>query len=154
MFYNTCFNIYTKKFLIVTCTSLLSLLPLCTAYTVDKSASEVFKKWLNYQQIIPDVNLASMQDNLSPVFFDVFKMRYQNHIPDVKNLNPFLSSFTAGHINEFGCTFSEPYNPIFIENLRQFYTLIEYDIPGLFDFFKQHQFAQTDQNKNEEDANT
>lgn len=134
-------------------TSLLSLLPLCTSYAVDKPASEVFKKWLNYQQIIPDVNLASMKDNLSPVFFNIVKMRYQKHIPEVTYLNPFLSSCTAGHINEFGCNFSEPYDPVFIENFRQFYTLIEHDISGLFDFFKQHQFAQADQIKNEEGAN-
>ncbi|MBM3887037.1 hypothetical protein FJ364_03835 [Candidatus Dependentiae bacterium] len=122
-----------KKFLTTTlCALSISL----STHAIVKDASEVFKRWIQIQQIIPDCSFKDLPSEINEQFVQDFKTSYEMQIAVLNKQLPFLKTFSNGCINDYGYQISVPLNEIFEQNIKTFYELADTDISNLLDLLE------------------
>ncbi len=117
-------------------TGLITAVCFTTAATlaaVTKHETDVFGKWLAWQQIYNDRNIADVANNLDDTFLNNFRDHYQKNIPLLKNLTPLLATITNNLVQEDGYLLAPPLTQEMHENLRYLYEQIENNMPAFVD---------------------
>lgn len=126
MFMVYTFNRHYKLALILTAIVLNAYSsPRCQAAVV-KQAETVFKKWLEWQQVIDCERLSQRAHDEN--FFEQFKKLYQDNLTTVKPLNTFLKQLTNNIINEHGFQISWPIDETFRNNLLALQNALDQDV--------------------------
>lgn len=131
-----------KNNLLLTIVSFIALSSSAAGMT-SKRAEDVFKKWLSWQQIMPERNVASMTDHLNDNFLVSFRQQYEKTAPALEPLTPFLNTLTASHINQHGYFLRTPISEPLVANLSGLYHLVQNDMNGFIDFLKHSNFLPT-----------
>lgn len=126
---------FTKKNVLKTLIVAVMLSTSAFAKTA-KQADEVFKKWIDMQEIIPERDLASMANHINDDFLLSFKYHYQATAPALLTFMPFLQSVTAGHITDQGYSLKTPIESSLRESLADFYTLLSQGMPEFINLLK------------------
>jgi hypothetical protein len=117
-----------------------SLLVLATlshtpSLAVVKDATEVFKRWIQIQQVIPDCVFQDLAPSINEQFVQDFKAAYETQLQTLNKQRTFLSSFTGGCITDHGYQISMPLNDTFTQNIKTAYLLADTNIGELLNFF-------------------
>lgn len=131
--------LFTKKISLAVLTLCVTL-PTLTMAKTTKRAEDVFKKWIDIQEIMPDKNLATMADQLNDDFLASFKNQYEQSAPLLTSLTPLLDSITASHINSHGYFLKAPMNDMLTSSLSNLYQLLQNDMPGFINLVKDSNF--------------
>jgi hypothetical protein len=133
---------------------LFSLVAICSigliaqAQTIKK-ADDVFSKWLEWQQIIPDRDLTTLQ--LTDASLPIIKTNYEKSVSLLAPLTQFLDDMTSSCISEYGYNFKPPISKALVENLTGIYQVIEHDMPSFIKFLELSQMVSSE-NKQSEDG--
>ncbi len=119
-----------KKILAAT---LFALTTSMTSNAVVKDAAEVFKRWIQIQQIIPDCSFQPLTETINEQFVEDFKASYEMQLRVFNRQLPFLKTFTNGCMTDYGYQIAMPLNDVFLQNLQTFYLLADTDIGSLVD---------------------
>lgn len=104
-----------------------------------RQASDVFKKWSSWQQVLPDHNLAQAfnQDiNRAPAI----KACYEQNLTKLRALSDFLAPLSDNAINSYGHRIPTSLSEVFNRNLMALTRHAENNIPAFIDELKAHQF--------------
>lgn len=113
----------------------LAILSPLNTLAVVKDASDVFRRWIQIQQVIPDCNFRDLKNSINDQFVQDFKITYETQLQTLNKQRTFLNAFTGGCITEHGYQISWPLNDIFTQNVKTFYELAETDIEHVLKFF-------------------
>ncbi len=120
----------------------LSSLGLIAQAQTIKKADEVFSKWLEWQQVIPDKDLTTL--SLSDASLPIIKNNYEKFAQLLAPLTLFLDDITSSCINEYGYNFKPPINKSLVENFTGIYQVIEHDMPSFIKFLEFSQLLSSD----------
>lgn len=95
------------------------------AQPITKQANEVFAKWLEWQQIMPDKDLTTMTAHLDASHI---KQQYVSAISTLKPLEQLLDKLTASHINPDGFILRNPVADPIKQNFSAVYELMQNDM--------------------------
>ncbi len=123
-------KINKKSILIFLSTLVLVHNFLDAAPVVTKKATEVFKKWLEWQRLYEPVNIAQQQDVLVQQFFKNYRSCYEQNLLILRaHFLPLLQTLTDNQINEHGHHIKETDNKTITETLKKLYASIDGDMP-------------------------
>jgi len=109
-----------------------------------KKAEDVFKKWLEWQQIMPDMSIASMSSELNDAFISNFKSLYEKNLTTLRSLNPVLSVIMNQNITDRGYTLRNQIDPVSKENLTQLFSSFDNNMPGFINFMRSSPLVNAD----------
>lgn len=114
-----------------------------TTFTLNaaevRQASDVFKKWSSWQQVLPDYNLAQTfcQTNRAPAI----KACYEHNLTKLRPLSDFLAPLSDNAINRHGHHITTSLPQLFTDNLTALITQAEDNIPAFIKLLKVHGFT-------------
>lgn len=133
-----------KKFL---ATALLALAAASAQSAVVKDASEVFKRWIQIQQLMPDCVFSDLSGSINEAFVQDFRVSYEMQLQLLNKQHAFLNALTGGCITEHGYQIGWPMTDQFKQNLAIFYALVDTDIGGVLNFFQALNLFQVEGDK-------
>lgn len=110
------------------------------ATPVVKQAREVFKKWLEWQRLLPECNISSLKTTIDDSFAASFKKYYESKLLLLRSYSPFLQEVTGGKINEYGHQLGGPLPHEFKQAIGLIYDLIQYNMTDFIDLIKSMPF--------------
>ena len=122
-----------KKFLAVV---LLALTAGSVQSAVVKDAAEVFKRWIQIQQIMPECSFRDLAGSVNEQFVQDFRVSYEMQLQLLNKQHAFLNALTGGCITEHGYQIGWPMRDAFIQNIVTFYALADTSIDGALDFLE------------------
>jgi hypothetical protein len=104
-----------------------------------RQASDVFKKWSSWQQVLPDHNLAQTfcQTNRAPAI----KKCYEHNLTKLRPFSDFLTPLSDNTINKHGHHISTVLPNIFTNNLEDLTTQAENNIHNFIKLLKVNGFT-------------
>ncbi len=120
------------------------------AYAMIKHETEVFGKWLAWQQIYYDRNIADVSKDLNDDFITNFKNQYKKNIPLLKPLTSLLNKITEGQISNTGFLVRTPIADGMRNQLSFIYENIENNMPAVIEYLANGGMASRDSSKIEE----
>ena len=105
-----------------------------TTKALVKDARDVFKRWIQIQQVIPDRDFASLTEQITPAFIEDFKTSYEINLPIINKQLPFLTTLSNGLIDQYGYQIRYPLDEFFVSNLQKIYQLADTDVAALLNF--------------------
>lgn len=111
----------------------------CTLNAEIKQASDVFKKWSLWQQVLPDHNLvqAFEQKNRAPTI----KRFYEQNLTKLRVFSDFLTPLSDNAINKYGHHINTSLPQLFTDNLTQLIAQAENNIPAFIHLLKGYGFS-------------
>lgn len=120
-----------------------TLLTASSFAAIVKDASDVFKRWISIQQIIPDVSFESYNKSTDPIFVADFRAQYETQLQLLSRHKRFLNNLTGGCITDYGYQITWPLKETFFENIKMFNHLADSDIGELLKFLKKMDLFET-----------
>jgi len=105
-----------------------------TAKATTKHETEVFGKWLAWQQVYHDQTISNLKNNLSDSFIKIFKNHYEKNIIALKPLVSLLGIITNDSIGPDHFSLKPPLDEKIKSNLGTIYDNIEHNVPAFIDY--------------------
>ncbi len=131
----------TKK---ITLNVLLILLIIPSINAIEaKRASDVFKKWLTWQECFTPVNLADEQEKLAQQFSKNFKTVYEQYLPLLRTYHtPFLQKLTDSQVSEAGHQITDLRHENIRSTLTKLYVAAQNDMPTFINMLNNLSFNE------------
>lgn len=115
-----------------------------------EKATNVFRKWIDCQEIYQDCDFAKKAELLDDNFLLAFKENYENDFAQLKFFNLFLSGLSDNQINENGYQLKPPLNETMKFRLRLLYHLIDTDFESFIECLRLNGFTAHNEENQEE----
>lgn len=103
---------------------------------VVKDASEVFKRWIQIQQLMPDCVFSDLTSSINESFVQDFRVSYEMQLQLLNKQHAFLNALTGGCITQYGYQIGWPMTVQFNKNITSFYALADTDVAGALKFLE------------------
>jgi hypothetical protein len=110
------------------------LLATSTMWATTKHETEIFGKWLAWQQIYHDQTISNLKNDLSDNFVKIFKNHYEKNIIALKPLVPLLGVITNDSVGPDHFLIKPPLDEKIKNNLSTVYENIEHNVPAFIDY--------------------
>jgi hypothetical protein len=133
---------YQKIQMIIFISFICMNLSLTLYSTVTKKASDVFKKWTEWQHVYhADCNLEELITFIkTDDFVKAFERNYRSSLELFLSNRDFLGNITDGHVNSYGFSFLSPISPKFVENISDAYRFVFKNMPDFIIFLDKNGF--------------
>lgn len=129
---------------------------ICTISTLNakeiRQASDVFKKWISWQKIVPDCNVAQIFQGQNRAL--TIKKYYEQNLAKLRRTITFLDALSNGAINKHGHQIKTVLSPTFESNLIQLVASAHGDMPLFLQYLKEFQFSEIPHASMTEQINT
>ncbi len=110
---------------------------IATLNAENRDASVVFKKWTEWQHIMPNHSIRSLTEVTgTPGFAQQFKRQYESSIKQLEPIMPTLSVITHGKVGPYGAIFRETLDENIVKNIQSLQEMIDNDMPSFIQFLK------------------
>ncbi|MFA5075235.1 MAG: hypothetical protein WC436_03985 [Candidatus Babeliales bacterium] len=119
--------------------------------TVD--AEDFFKKWVQIQHVLSDIDLCEMKDSLNVVRLQDLSDRYATNLHFFKTLIKFFNLKTSNNFEKMLFDSQLSYDKQLKENIFKIYDLIQKDFPAFVNLLKKNGFSKVNSSSEEDRIN-
>ncbi|MCF7799774.1 hypothetical protein K9L05_04220 [Candidatus Babeliales bacterium] len=119
--------------------------------TVD--SEYVFKKWVQIQHVLSDIDVRNMEDSLNVSRLQDLSDRYATNLHFFKTLIKFFNLKTNNNFEKMLFESQLSYDRQLKENISKIYELINKDFPAFIKFLKENGFSKINSSSEEEKIN-
>lgn len=115
-------------------------------YADSKHETEVFGKWLAWQQIYYDRNIAALKNELNDTFLKNFKNQYEKNLVNLKPLATLLSAISENQIQKDSFHLHPPMTMGMQSNLGLLYEKLEHNVETFVTYLVENGMASSEIN--------
>lgn len=105
-----------------------------------RQASDVFKKWISCQKVVPNCNLAQIFQDQNRAL--TIKKFYEQNLTKLRRTTNFLDALSNGAINKHGHQIKTELSSAFENNLTKLVASAHSDMPMFLQCLKEFQFSE------------